>query len=385
VLQALAIALTVIPLMNLGHLIAGEKGATLAGVWFGASAAVWHALMYDFHPVTLALPFAAWILLEIEKGQTGRPWLPLLATVMIREDIALLYGLVVVVAAALQRRRKWLVSGASVMFVGIAYFLVMRSQPGIGDHFWYRYGGEASQILGRLVRANAVVSLGAVLVPFLGVSPFLSFRRSWPGLVLLASFVFASYEQQASLSYQYFAQAIPFLIAGSISFVARGGDRRIRLSMSATLLTFGLLGPLIYIGFGLPDRFFSVVASSSDRVRVRHMLSSIPADASISATEMIVPALAWRGEIHPFPGPMICGNSLGYYTPKTNATDYVVLEAETAPLGPDWGIVLPSWGYIEVGETVGVELWRLEDASALREQTCPPWDEQKALLQKADN
>lgn len=379
VVQAIAIAITVVPLMKLGHLIAGEKGAMIAGVGYGASSAVWHALMYDFHPVTLALPIAAWLLLEIERGSSGRPWWPLLATVLVREDIALLYGLVVLVAALLQKRRAWLWAGASAMVVGLGYFLLMRSQPGIGDHFWYRYGGDVSDLLTRPLRANALVSLGAVMIPLLVIAPFRSIRRSWPGLLLLASFVFASYEQQASLYYQYFAQSIPFLIAGSIAFIAGGGQRTIRLSVIATALTFVLLGPVIYIGFGLPDRFISTVASTPERARIREMLAMIPRTASVSATEMIVPALAWRSEIHPFPGPMVCGNSLGYYTPETDAVDYVVLEPMNAPLGPDWQAVLPEWGYVEVVESEGVELWKLASTGWAGEQ-CPPWVEQKAAL-----
>jgi hypothetical protein len=196
-------------------------------------------------------------------------------------------------------------------------------------------------------------------------------------LALLASLVLASWEQQASLYYQYFAQAIPFLIAGSVAYFKTHEESKARLSMVATALVFVLLGPVFYLGFGLPDRFASVIATSGHRSQAREMLASLPPNATVSATEMVSAAVAWRAEIHPFPGPMVCGNSLGYYTSQTKVADYVVYEPDTAPAGPDWMRVLPMWGYVRVDESAGIQLWKLVSDQHVAER-CPSWEEQKA-------
>ena len=383
VLQAMAVGLTLVPLYRLGQLLGGRMGAILASSLFATSAAVWHAAVYDFHPVTLALPFGAWILLEIEKDQAGRPFLPLIAMPLLREDIAILYGAVVLVAGLRGHRRSWVVSGGAAILLGLSYFLVMRSQPGIGNHIWYRYSGDLSDWLSRLVRPDALVSLAAVLIPLLVVPALKGWRRAWPGLLLLLSFVFSSWDQQTSLYYQYFAQAVPFLIVGSIQPILQGGPRRVRMSLVASSVILLLLGPLVYLGFGLPDRFANEILNAGDRQAVYELIGLIPPMASVSATELLAAPVAWRSEIHPFPGPMVCGNSLGYYTPMTRASDYVLFEPTRAPAGQDWSQVLPEWGYALVRTGGEAQLWHLEDESFVP-ATCPSWEEQKEMVLGTD-
>ena len=375
-IQAVAVGIALVPLYRLGYLIGGRLGAILAAFLYATSAAVWHAALFDFHPVTLALPFGAWILLEVEKGEAGRPWLPLIAMPLLREDIAILYGVVVLVAGSRRQLRSWMLSGGAAVLIGLGYFLIMRSQPGIGNHIWYRYGGDVSDLLRRAVRPDALVSLAAVLIPLLVLPTLRGWRKAWPGLLLLLSFVFSAWDQQTSLYYQYFAQAVPFLIAGSIQPILRGGNRRIRLSLVASTVILLLLGPLVYLGFGLPDRFATEIFASGDRRAVSELIDRIPPTASVSATELLTAPVAWRSEIHPFPGPMVCGNSLGYFTPMTRASDFVLFEPERAPAGPDWSQILPEWGYGLVSAGGVAELWRLEN-NGFASRRCPTWEEQK--------
>jgi hypothetical protein len=378
-LQAIAVGITLVPLYRLGQLLGGRMGAILASSLFATSAAVWHASLYDFHPVTLALPFGAWILLEIEEDQAGRPWLPLIAMPLLREDIAILYGVVVLVAGLRRPRRSWVLSGGAAILLGLSYFLVMRGQTGIGNHIWYRYAGDPSDWLSRVVRPDALVSLAAVLIPLLVVPALKGWRKAWPGLLLLLSFVFSSWDQQTSLYYQYFAQAVPFLIVGSIQPILDGGLRRVRMSLVASAAILLVLGPLVYLGFGLPDRFANEILTAGDRQAVYDLIELIPPMASVSATELLAAPVAWRSEIHPFPGPMVCGNSLGYFTPNTRATEFVLFEPARAPAGPDWSQVLPRWGYGLVGAEGGAELWQLEDEDFIP-AGCPSWQEQKEMV-----
>jgi hypothetical protein len=331
--------------------------------------------MYDFHPVTLALPIGAWVLLEVHRGERGRPWLPLLAMPLIREDVALLYGVVVLIAGIRRKQRTWRVTGLSVALVGVIYLFFMRAQPGIGNHVWYRYQFDTvGEFLSRLLRADVFIAFAGVLGPLLLVPVFKGWRKSWPGLLLLASFAFSS--RPTSLYYQYYAQAVPFLIAGALGpMLLPDWSRRIRLSVMATISIAVLLGPFFYIGFGPPDRYATVILSSSQRGEARALVSNIPATASVSATEMLTPALAWRRDIHPFPGPMVCGNSLLYFIPTTRAVEYVLLEARDTPPGVEWSSTLLAWGFALEGQKDGIELWRLHSDRVPR-QECPSWERQ---------
>jgi hypothetical protein len=375
-IQAIAVGVTIVPLYRLGHLLGARLGAILAASLCATSAAVWHAALYDFHPVTLALPFGAWILLEIEKGEAGRPWLPLIAMPLLREDIAILYGVVVLLAGSRRQKRSWMLSGGAAVLLGIGYFLAMRSQQGIGNHIWYRYGGEVIDWIQRLVRPDVLVSLAAVLIPLLVVPALKGWRKTWPGLLLLLSFVLSAWDQQTSLYYQYFAQAVPFLIAGSIRPLLDGGPSRVRMSLVASSVVLVLLGPLLYFGFGLSDRFANEILSSGNRRGAYVLIELIPPTASVSATELLTAPVAWRSEIHPFPGPMMCGNSLGYHVTETRATDFVLFEPAEAPAGPVWSEILPRWGYDLVGVGGGAELWRHE-RDVFVPASCPSWEKQK--------
>ncbi|MGH8924439.1 MAG: DUF2079 domain-containing protein, partial [Acidimicrobiia bacterium] len=372
-IQAVAVGIALVPLYRLGYLLGGQLGAILAACLYASSAAVWHAALFDFHPVTLALPFGAWILLELEKGEAGRPWLPLIAMPFLREDIAILYGVVLLMAGLNRHQRSWMLSGGAAVVLGLGYFLIMRSQPGIGNHIWYRYGGEASDWLRRAIRPDTLVSLAAVLIPVLVVPALRGWRKAWPGLLLLLSFVFSGWDQQASLYYQYFAQAVPFLIAGSIQPIVHGGRARVRMSLVASSAILLLLGPLIYLGYGLPDRFATETLSAGDRRAASVLIELIPPTASVSATELLTAPVAWRSEVHPFPGPMVCGNSLGYFTPETRTNDFVLFEPGRAPAGPDWSKVLPLWGYGLVGAAGGAQLWQLEHEIFVS-TSCPSWE-----------
>ena len=378
-IQAAAVGIALVPLYRLGFRLGGRLGAILAASLYAASAAVWHAALFDFHPVTLALPFGAWILLEIEKGEMGRPWLPLIAMPLLREDIAILYGVVVLVAGLHRQHRSWIFSGGAAVVLGLGYFLVMHSQPGIGSHIWYRYDELASDWLRRAIRPNALVSLAAVLIPLLLLPPLKGWRRAWPGLLLLVSFVFAGGDQQTSLYYQYFAQAVPFLIAGSILPILRSG--RVKMSLVASSAVLFLLGPLIYLGYGLPDRFASEILAAGDRRAVSELVELIPPTASVSATDLLAAPVAYRPEIQPFPGPMVCGNSLGYYTPVTRANDYVLFEQRRAPAGQDWPQVLTHWGYALVGVAGEAQLWQLEH-DIFVPNSCPSWEAQKEAVRE---
>jgi hypothetical protein len=200
--------------------------------------------------------------------------------------------------------------------------------------------------------------------------------------MMLASGV-ASYTQQASLYFQYFAPVVPFLLWGAIaswSSFRRGSARGLAIVASVSL--FALLGPVVYIGFGLPDRFASNVALSSDRREFDDLLASIPADVSVSATDFLVPHLSRREEIYPFPGPMFCPESLIFHVDRTSFPAFVAVEWEDAVPGKDWRAFLQESGYEEVATSIQASVWSLT-GEAPPSVACPSMEDVRRSLEAA--
>jgi hypothetical protein len=382
-LQGVVVGLGVIPAYRIGFRHGRHPGGLMAAIWYAASAAIWHAVLFDFHPVTLGVPLLMWMMAGAENGHSPRQLLLLgLAGVLIREDIAILAGIVIIMAAVRRRHLGLSLGGALVAATGVGYMLWATLSPEgmAGYHLWTRFGASGLEPVdlavggfANLVRPDSLVSLTAVLVPFLILPPLRGWRASWPGLAIVLFNCAVSYGAQASLYYQYFAPAVPFLIWGAArSLFAAGAEphERLRLARFATYAVFGLLGPMVYLGFGLPDRYLTTSILSFQRMELAGQLDQIPAGASVSATDHLLPHLADRRQAYPFPGPMECSQSLIFHVPRTSSTEYAAVEWDA--FGPDTDLraILSSWGYRLVNESPTAGVWIL-DQPQLVSRPCP--------------
>ena len=370
IVQAVAVASGLVPAFRLGVRYGGPPMGRLAVIWYGLSAAVWHAVAFDFHPVTLGVPLLMWLIDSADEGRT-RSLVALLAVAVAttREDLAVLAGVVLVQAAFLRGRRRDAIWSLVPVSIGVGFIAWATFRSGMGGyHLWTRFSGavgdSAADILVRtgsnLLRPDAIISFSAVLLPMLFAPAFLGWKRSWPGLAILFVNGTASYIQQTSLYFQYFAPVVPFLVWGAIA--AWPGSRwpsARQLATVSSIAIFVALGPLFYFGFGLPDRFAAIVAASSDRKGYSEVLASIPNDESVSATDFLVPHLSRRSQIYPFPGPMVCLDSLIFHTPVTSFPAYVAVEWDDAIPGADWRAFLSESGYQEIASNENVTVWKL--------------------------
>lgn len=370
ILQAAAVASGLVPAYRLGWRHGGPPLARLAVVWYGLSAAIWHAVAFDFHPVTLGVPLLMWLINSADEGR--RRVLPVVLAValaLMREDLAVLAGIVLVQAALMRGRWRETLWSIFPVSIGVGFIAWATLGSGMGGyHLWTRFSGAGGASIldllagagSNLVRPDPIVSFASVLLPLLVVPAFAGWTRSWPGLAMMLVNGIASYEAQASLYFQYFAPVVPFLLWGAIaawSSFRRGSARGPAIAASIGL--FALLGPLFYIGFGLPDRFASTVVLSGERREFSEVLASIPDNVSVSATDFLVPHLSRRAEIYPFPGPMVCPESLIFHVDRTSFPAYVAVEWEDAVPGMDWKAFLQENGYEEVASSGGVSVWNL--------------------------
>ena len=394
ILQAAAVGSGLVPAYRLGWRYGGPSLARLAMVWYGLSAAIWHAVAFDFHPVTLGVPLLMWLINSVDEGR--RRVLPVVLAVTLafmREDLAVLAGVVLMQAALLRGRWRegiWSLVPASI---GVGYIAWATVASGMGGYnLWARFSGAGSGSIldsmagaaSNLVRADPIISFSAVLLPFLVVPTLLGWKRTWPGLAMMLVNGVASYGQQGSLYFQYFSMVVPFLLWGAVaswSGFRRGSPRG--LAIVASISIFVVLGPLFYIGYGLSDRFASTIAVSGDRRAIAQVLATIPDDASVAATDLLVSHLSRRPEVYPFPGPMVCPESLIFHIDRTSFPDYVAIEWEDMISGTDWREFLANNAYEEVASDGRVSVWLLTGQPPAS-VACPSWEDLRRRLDAAN-
>ena len=393
IIQAVAVASGMVPAFRLGSRYGGRSLGRLAVFWYGLSAAIWHAVAFDFHPVTLGVPLLMWLIDSADEGRSRIvPVALAVALALMREDAAVLAGIVLLQAAVLRGRRREAVWGLVPVSIGVVYIGWATVASGMGGYnLWARFSGTGSgSILDSIVgagsnlgRADPIVSFSAVLLPLLVVPVLTGWKRSWPGLAMMLVNGVASYSQQGSLYFQYFAPVVPFLLWGAIASWAgfREGSARSQATI-ASVAVFALLGPLVYIGFGLPDRFATTIAMSGDRQAFAQVLATIPEGDSVSATDFLVPHLARRAEVYPFPGPMVCPESLIFHIDETSFPSYVAVEWSDAVPGIDWRGFLSKSGYQEVASNQTVTVWRLVGQPPAPVE-CASWEHLRRSLDAA--
>lgn len=391
VIQAVGMAFGLFPAYRIGARFGGARLGRLAALWYGLSAAIWHAVMYDFHPVTLGVPLLMWLIAEVDTGQKPRKALLIgLGLALIREDLAVLAGVIMIQGALLHRNRRLAWQSVVPASIGVIYIAGISLWSGGmgGYHFWTRFsqgsGGFSimntlAGAVGNLARPDVIVSFAAVLLPVLVFPALLGWRRSWPGLAIILLNGAVSYGAQGSIYYQYFAPAVPFLIWGAANGWSRMRRDRVGLATVGTVSAFLLLGPIFFLGYGLPDRFATTILSAGDRRAIDELMVEIPDSGAVSATDRLVPHLATRAEIYPFPGPMICSLSLIFDVPLTSYPPHIVVEWDDAVPGADWASVLPTWGYTETVSNDVATVWTLEgDPPA--SVPCPPIGDRRRTI-----
>jgi uncharacterized membrane protein len=386
VIQAMAVASGAIPAFRIGQRLGGERLGWLATGWYGLSAGIWYATMFDFHPVTLGVPLLLWLIAEAESGANAfRLFLFSVGLAFIREDMAILAAVILIQVAAKRRDGRLALFAAPVGLVGVTYMVwASISSKELGYQFWTRFapasaggltavGDALSEVAGDVLRPDSLVSAFALLLPMLVVPALLGWRLSWPGLAIILVNGAVSYANQASLYYHYYAPAVPFLIWGSAAAWERFEQRlsrATRLSLFASVTIFVVLGPVVYMGFGLPDRFATIILGSADRAAMNEAVERVPRDLAVSATDFLLPHIADRAEAYPFPGPMVCSPSLIFYVPETAYPPVVVVEWDDTLPGYDWPMILREWGYVETWTDGRVAIWQLRGLSP-RPVTCP--------------
>lgn len=317
VVQALAVSSGALPVFWLArkHLASSRAAAQFAFAYLLYPATQFNVFtnLDGFHSVSMAVPlvlFAVWFL--DEDRLVAFSVLGLLAAGT-KEEMPIAVGCLGIWCAVRKGRRLF---GFSVFAAGLALTLfnflwvIPHFSLSGQDPFAGRYravGGTPTGIAHRLFTdpmafVHAVASghkatfLALLLIPFLGLcllEPLL-FLGAVPDLVIN---LLSSKGEQTSLTYQYAAGIVPFVVAASIFGAARfkrqGG--RLSLVVLTAVVCIAIYSPILFLIRDVP------ALGSPTRAAETRALELIPAGAPVSASNVLGGYLSERRYLATFP------------------------------------------------------------------------------------
>jgi hypothetical protein len=218
-LQTLALALTGWILFRCALKEIPSLAALAVGIAFFLHPSVQNANLFEFHCLSLALPFLALFLWLREE----HPYLATLALVVAltaREEVA---GVLLIWGFVQARKRKAFGIGlgaVSVMWVAVALALKARE-----SNLWHEQIGSAARFAGwQAAKALLVRSEGLfALLGGLGFFSIFGWRRLLWIVIPGAFFLFGFKEEFGLVQYHHLAFFVPFLVLAALPFL--GGPR----------------------------------------------------------------------------------------------------------------------------------------------------------------
>lgn len=330
VVQAAVVATAAIPAYLLAQRWIGRPGmsVTFAAVTLLLPATQW-ATLFDFHPVTLAIPFLLWAIWAAVTRHNVVLIITLVLACSTKEHVGLavmFLGIWMVVSLG-RRRAGWVTAACGLLWSVVAVGVVIphyapSGASAIGEE---RYGELGSTpaglvrtlltdpvlVIQTLATQDRLVYLVALLLPLLGLallSPLLA-AGALPELLLN---LLSARPEQHSIEYHYSAVMVPFLVAAAIDGYARLARHRPQWT-SATWSPVAVVGVAVIAGWHWgPLPFWSHVPGGSvvraeqftlpsDRQTLNDAVALIPSDAVVSAGNRIGGHLSERRRILTFP------------------------------------------------------------------------------------
>ncbi len=317
VVQALALALGVVPVYLLGrkHLESAPATVAMCLVYLAFPSVAWNVLN-DFHPVTLAIPLLLAAVWFLDEDRLLAFAICAVAALMTNELIGLGIG-ALGAWYALDRGRRLaglLIAIAGIGWTVICLKLVIPAFSGGSSVFYDRFGevGGSPGGLARTALSDPGTVLAALTEPP-DISYVLALIASLLGIFLLSPLALVAVPQllvnllaeqysPTHLQYQYVAGVFPFLLAASVFGLRKIGQRwRPLVAIAMVGASCFALIAVLPTATGA-DRF--VYAQRDDDAHldaIRAALALVPDHAAVSATNRIGGQLSERRRVFSFP------------------------------------------------------------------------------------
>jgi len=323
VLQSIALALAALPLYLVGRrmLHSGQAALVICAIYL-LHPAVAGANFYDFHELAFApvLVFSAWLFFELDRPIAY--WLAIVLLLSVKEDMALVVLLIGLVVCLSGRRRLGLVTMAAGAgaYVVLQHLVIPHVAGEFHSYSWYFADmipdGGGPSALPATVIANPLFSLKFALSPekvlyslqMLAPLGFLCLGTT-RGVVLLGYGLFASLLASRpplyQLGFQYSLTTIACGAIGAVIMLAKMSpqprSRALVFAAAMSLITcfhYGMVYPRHNLTGGFRTVDFRYTDQQRERYReVTELVSMIPRDASVTASEMLVPHVAQRRHV----------------------------------------------------------------------------------------
>ncbi|MEU7726508.1 DUF2079 domain-containing protein [Streptomyces sp. NPDC040724] len=319
VAQAALLAVAVVPLSRWAYQAHGRTAALVTGIGYGASWGIASTVGFDFHEICFAVPLLAFSVTALgnERWRAAAGWaLPLL---LVKEDL----GLTVMVIGAYIAWQGSRRLGLATALAGLAGTLleVLVIIPAFNPDHSYSHAGSFGGIespggilLGLLhlpmdliTPQTKVITLVLLLAP----TAFMALRSP---LILLAlptlcwRFL-SAYPPYWGTSYHYSAILMPVVFGAfvhSLNRWAPDGSTQDRRTLRTGLAISSAMTVLLIAGFPLSALADPVTWQTPPRVAAAHrVMDNIPDDATVAASNRLVPQLTHRCTVTLFGFPNI--------------------------------------------------------------------------------
>ena len=351
-LQASVLALAVVPLWRIARDVGGLKSGAAAAVVFAYCAypAVHAVNLSDFHPEALAVPALFAAVLTALRGRWNWFTVFALLAVTCRADLAFaLSGLGLLVL--LEGRRR---PGAAIALGGLAYGLVSMTaiQPRFNNgkfphiQAFSDFGSEhpGSVLWGFIsaphqVVADAVSQANFQMIVFLlapvMLLPLVAPRYLLPVVPLFAVYLVADVPPGELAEAPQTVPMIPFVFAATVFALARSGRVLVeRVNVDRRLLTALVLTASLFFLRDAPSSLYERPWDWGRRdtmdIARQEAADLIPPDASVRASEQILPLLSDRTRLYVLETADDPDSAAVAATPKV---EWIVFDPDAAP---DW-------------------------------------------------
>ncbi len=331
VVQALAIALTMVPLWRIArdraHLRAGAAMVVLLA--YALAPTLHRASLSAFHPELVALPALLWAYLSAHRSSWLPYWILVVLALCSRADLGLTVAAMgVLVATQLDRIHGAATVAVSTVWVVVAGFLVDSELPSTAltpaGEFVARSIGPLAALprlltdpfgeLGGLLAEPSILFLVVVLAPLLFL-PLVSFRRFAPALPCLAVAMVADRAVQEAAEVgvlnlspiaAHITPALAFVFLAVVFALERIGTRSVvRVNVDRRILLALLFGSILFFVTESPSTPYDRPWSWGGRgqtVQTREaMADEIPDDAPVAVSPTATALVAQRAEVVELP------------------------------------------------------------------------------------
>ncbi len=330
VTQAIVVSTAAIPAYLLGRLWIGRAGAAVAfaAITLLVPATQW-ATLFDFHPVTLALPLLLWAIWAAATRHNVVFVVMIVLACATKEHVGLaVMFLGIWMTFALGRRRAGPVTALGGLLwsvIAVAVVMPAFAAEGGASIAEDRYGALGSTpgglvktivtdpvlVVQTITTHDRMWFVLALVVPLAGLS-LLSPLLALGALPELALNLLSSRPEQHSIEYHYGAVMVPFLVAAAIDGYGRLTHRYPR-AVAIRWAPVALVGVAVASGWHWgPLPFWQHVPGGSivraeqyslpaDRAALREAIAMIPSDVVVSSGNRLGAHLSARRRIHTFP------------------------------------------------------------------------------------